>query len=688
MTPDCMRLRSGILPLASWVALSGPGRAAADEITIATFNVRDLSVDTRTGAQLGEIAERLSPFDLVAVQEVADTLALAGLQRRLQEQGLGFSWLARPTDPDVAPHLAFLWRHGKVSLIDSGGVVVDEQDRIGHDPHYARFRAGAFDFILVNVHLPEEGPWRERSRNAGSLRNVTRFAEPRVFVEYDFILAGTFGLRPLDLAWSPLLEHYAPLLAEFKFSAAAPATVVDDEAAYDNLLFLKEQLTEFTGRWGIDRFDETLFAGDDVAAMEAISDHRPLWAVFSIDGPDDDGIPTEPVLQVSPWPEAPLATGREPVDVAAADLTGDGRVDLLSADHADATLTTLAARRPDGFLPGRKTSLAHRPSQVELADVDGDGDVDAWVRAAADSAIQIVWNEGGELAAAELYRTPGSPGAMAVGDVDADGISELAYLRAEHREIRILRRDGRTVLTLDQAVDLGPAGVTGGDLWMGDLDVDGDGDLIVVHSLPGSWPPSGYELITALQRAEAWLVRRHTVRGRNRYLVDVGDVNGDGWPDVVSAGVSRRNLSTWLASGPGEFTEDRVHDGFGENLIIAFSTDIRSCDFDGDGLADAAVADFKGRVRVWYSDGAGGYRSLDDLPQGTRLSRLAIRCADLDGDGDVDIAGVDAGFHEGTLFYNPLHVDGGLAPVADAGVGHWVFGGDVARLDGSRSADP
>ena len=63
------------------------------------------------------------------------------------------------------------------------------------------------------------------------------------------------------------------------------------------------------GRCGIDRFDETDFGNDDKVANLAVSDHRPIWAVFNMtrddDGSDEGGsasvlIPTsesaEPVL--------------------------------------------------------------------------------------------------------------------------------------------------------------------------------------------------------------------------------------------------------------------------------------------------------------------------------------------------------------------------------------------------------
>jgi hypothetical protein len=38
------------------------------------------------------------------------------------------------------------------------------------------------------------------------------------------------------------------------------------------------------------RVDVEVFENDDKAASLAVSDHRPIWATFDMDGPDDDGL--------------------------------------------------------------------------------------------------------------------------------------------------------------------------------------------------------------------------------------------------------------------------------------------------------------------------------------------------------------------------------------------------------------
>ena len=63
---------------------------------------------------------------------------------------------------------------------------------------------------------------------------------------------------------------------------------IRDSSLYDNIFFQTDYVTEYLGSSGIDRFDETDFGNDDKAANLAVSDHRPVWAVFRTDLDDDD----------------------------------------------------------------------------------------------------------------------------------------------------------------------------------------------------------------------------------------------------------------------------------------------------------------------------------------------------------------------------------------------------------------
>lgn len=64
-----------------------------------------------------------------------------------------------------------------------------------------------------------------------------------------------------------------------------PTSIKD--TLYDNIWFQAHFPKEFTGTYGIIKFDEVLFGNDDKKASLTVSDHRPLWAEFIIDSDDD-----------------------------------------------------------------------------------------------------------------------------------------------------------------------------------------------------------------------------------------------------------------------------------------------------------------------------------------------------------------------------------------------------------------
>ena len=87
---------------------------------------------------------------------------------------------------------------------------------------------------------------------------------------------------------------------------------IRDSSLYDNIFFQTDAVTEYLGISGIDKFDETDFGNDDKAANLAVSDHRPVWAVFGTNLEDDDGSDED---------------GLESADIH--DVNGDGVVNIL-----------------------------------------------------------------------------------------------------------------------------------------------------------------------------------------------------------------------------------------------------------------------------------------------------------------------------------------------------------------------
>jgi FG-GAP-like repeat len=90
-------------------------------------------------------------------------------------------------------------------------------------------------------------------------------------------------------------------------------------------------------------------------------------------------------------------------------------------------------------------------------------------------------------------------------------------------------------------------------LGVADVDHDGHDDLIIGHSDKGTGNPAGpgvFYFAASDRIGEKW--PRHTIDngGIATEDLDVGDLNGDGWPDIVAGGRATHNLKIYLNQPP------------------------------------------------------------------------------------------------------------------------------------------
>ena len=122
----------------------------------------------------------------------------------------------------------------------------------------------------------------------------------------------------------------------------------------------------------------------------------------------------------------------------------------------------------------------------------------------------------------------------------------------------------------------------------------------------------------------------------------MADVNGDGIPDIVSppARLGDGDLKIWLGDGHGRFTPWRLT--FSENgaPLTRFSVDyggVAVGDIDGDGHMDVVSASHGAGLVSLFGDGKGGFTVVRaGLPK-RDFSAQAVALLDADGDGKLDL---------------------------------------------------
>jgi hypothetical protein len=186
-------------------------------------------------------------------------------------------------------------------------------------------------------------------------------------------------------------------------------------------------------------------------------------------------------------PGTPLPMGTNPYyTISAADVDGDGHVDLVAPNWGKGAVSILLGDGHEGFAhaPGSPFKAGPSPFSAAVADVNGDGRPDVVVanysghaRATADDGLTWIRNDGNRRFTPVPDRVArGDYSArLAAGDVDGDGIADVAFSNANGRTVTVVfgsragPRGGETVTTMPAPHALALA----------DLNGDGRADLVV-----------------------------------------------------------------------------------------------------------------------------------------------------------------------------------------------------------------
>ena len=289
------KLNLGVLSLLFLIASVCVGETEAitgfprrSGLKLAAWNIRNLSDSSRTDTELHKIAKTLIDYDFIAISELRDEKVLKRLQRILSESGAEYGYqISEPVGRAGSPHkerYAFLYYKGLVSVVTDGELypdAADGTDDFVRDPYWATFRAGMFDFSVIAVHVVWGEAVAGRQAEIMGLADVYQYVQKANGAEDDVLLVGDFNREPSDTHAYRNLMALPSMTHLFRLPQKSH---IGDSSLYDNIFFQTDYVTEYAGRSGIDKFDETDFKDNDAAASLAVSDHRPVWARFRIDG--------------------------------------------------------------------------------------------------------------------------------------------------------------------------------------------------------------------------------------------------------------------------------------------------------------------------------------------------------------------------------------------------------------------
>jgi len=349
----------------------------------------------------------------------------------------------------------------------------------------------------------------------------------------------------------------------------------------------------------------------------------------------------------------------QPFSVALGDVDGDGRVDLVSANYFSDTLTVFLQDEGGGFAQPFSlgdSSLTNDSRSVALGDVDGDGRVDLVSAPEGSNTLMVFLQEEGGGFAEPLSlgdsSLTGFPASVAHGDVDGDGRVDIvsANVNSSTLTVFLQEEDGGFA----QPLSLGDSSLTNGPRSVALGDVDGDGRVDIVSANFFSNTLTVFLQVEGGGFAQPLSLGDSSLTHGPRSVV-LGDVDGDGRVDIVSANALGNTLTVFLQEEGGDFAEPL---SLGDSSLTNDPRSVALGDVDGDGRVDIASANLgSDTLTVFVQEEGGGFAQPLSLggPSRTNDPR-SVALGDIDGDGRVDIVSANSGSHTLTVF---LQVEGG-----------------------------
>jgi hypothetical protein len=389
--------------------------------------------------------------------------------------------------------------------------------------------------------------------------------------------------------------------------------------------------------------------------------------------PDEcDVLPGELALDAARW----LPSGMRPVSVVASDFDGDKLTDLASANEWSVSVSVYRALGRGDFAGAADYPLgvSHQLTEsIAAGDLDGDGRPEIVVAESGSVGyagfLSLLRNRGdGTFAPPVAVPAGQSPVALVIADLDGDGFDDIAAADGKLNAVTLLRnQEGAAVV---EAGSL-PVGRSPVDVIAADLDGDGDRDIVTANA-------SGSITVARNEGSLSFAEPLHFASGPATHTVVAGDLDRDGDLDLVAGNLGlnlgKGSIAVFRNTGGGFSREIGVSPRGSPGALALV-------DFDGDAYLDLAMSSESDRyLHVAWNDGTGAFgelRLLGICPEGDGPT-LDVVAAELDGDSGLDLAvcshtGSPSGYvvvvlNRGERFFAAelnVSVEGGRAAAAD-----------------------
>jgi hypothetical protein len=353
---------------------------------------------------------------------------------------------------------------------------------------------------------------------------------------------------------------------------------------------------------------------------------------------------------------------------ASATLQGQLSLELLDPDKLT-VLATGTASGPSGPGQVEQASVAVTPGQTILVQVSDTAGTQGNYTLEFTNLDQLTTPENASL----LVPAGAGPSSVAVGDLNGDGIPDLVVADALSNTVSVLLGNGDGTFQAPRQFAVGafqtpnPLGAEfklptfRRKVVLADLTHNGKLDIVVTNYDSG-------DVSVLLNRGDGTFEPQRRFDATTApFDVAVGDLTGNGIPDLVVASADLSGMSTvavLLGRGDGTFQPERTF------MVptpgdVAFSS-VAIADLNHDGKADLVFSGSPSfQLTVFLGNGDGTFQPGTDFPSNRLGTGVVI--GDVNGDGNLDIT--TSGLDPGSLSVLLGNGDGTFSPLVNPNTG-------------------